>query len=58
MSPHPVSRLCVDRSSAAAQVLDAAELVDIEGGFFPMPVAWDPEPAPWLPIPFLPSALS
>jgi hypothetical protein len=58
MSPHPVSRLYVDRSSRTAQVLDAVELVVIEGGFIPTPVTWDPESSPWLPIPFLPSALT
>jgi hypothetical protein len=58
MSPHPVSGLSADACGAIAQALDVAELVDVEGGFFPTPVTWDPEPSPWLPMPFLPLALS
>jgi hypothetical protein len=57
MSPRSVPGAPADACGAVAEVLDAAELVDIEGGFFPTPVFWDPQPSPWLPIPFLQSAL-
>jgi hypothetical protein len=58
MSSNPVSGLSDDTSGSNAEVLDAAELNDVAGGFFSTPVTWDPEPSPWLPSPFLPSALS
>ena len=56
MNPPSVPGAPADACGAVAEVLDMAELGDIEGGFLPTPVTWNPDPAPWLPIPFLPSA--
>ena len=58
MNLHAVSGSSADACGAIAQVPDVAELVDVEGGFFPTPVTWEPIPSPWLPTLFLPSALS
>ena len=58
MNLHAVSGSSADACGAIAQVPDVAELVDVEGGFFPTPVTWEPLPWPWLPTLFLPSALS
>jgi hypothetical protein len=56
MTPGSISGSPADASGAVAEVLDAAELNDVAGGFFSTPVTWEPIPSPWLPSPFLPSA--